>query len=89
MTRQERFVYDVTSSTTLNLHESLLAIVIECDGVSFFGGAHPQPLPPRYAELPLRQAASLGAALSGASKNALYARALELQTEQRERDEPV
>jgi hypothetical protein len=59
LTRQERFVYDVTSSTTLNLHESLLAIVIECDGVSFFGGAHPQPLPPRHAELPLREARKL------------------------------
>jgi len=50
---------------------------------------HDAMLSTLLAELPLRQAASLAAALSGASKNALYARALELQAEQRERDEPA
>jgi len=28
----------------------MLAIVLTCDGVSFFGGLHTQPLPPRFAE---------------------------------------
>jgi hypothetical protein len=59
LTREERFAYDVSSSGTLTLHDSLAAIIIECDGVSFFGGAHPQPLPPRHAEAVVRQARRL------------------------------
>ena len=50
---------------------------------------HDEMLRTLLAELPLRQAASLGAALSGASKNALYTRALELQAQERGRDEPA
>jgi len=56
LTHQERFVHDVSSSTTLNLHDVMLAMVLDCDGVSFFGGVHPQPLPPRYADSVLRTA---------------------------------
>jgi hypothetical protein len=59
LTHTERFAYDVTSSGTLDLHDSLLAIIVECDGVAFFGGAHPQPLPPRHAERVLRDARKL------------------------------
>ena len=56
LTREERFAHDVSSSGTLDLHDALLAIVLDCDGVSFFGGAHPQPLPPSYADAVLRDA---------------------------------
>ena len=49
LTRDERFVHDVSSSATLQRFDTLLAIVLTCDGVSFFGGAHAQPLSPRFA----------------------------------------
>src|SRR6266550_3394654 len=50
LTRQERFVQDVRSSETLERLDALLAFVLDCDGVSFFGGVHAQPLPPREAD---------------------------------------
>ena len=56
------------------------------DGAPDEPARHDAMLRTLLAELPLRQAASLAAALSGASKNALYARALELQSQERERD---
>ena len=56
LTRKERFVYDVSASSTLDVHDVMLAMVLDCDGVPFFGGVHPQPLPPRYAHLALRAA---------------------------------
>jgi hypothetical protein len=56
LTRQERFVYDVSSSSTLHVHDLMLAMVLDCDGVSFYGGVHPLPLPPRYADSALRAA---------------------------------
>jgi hypothetical protein len=56
LTREERFVYDIRSSSTLRRFDSVLAIVVTCDGVSFFGGVHAQPLPPRFAERVVREA---------------------------------
>lgn len=56
LTREERYVHDVRSSFTLHRYDSLLAIIVTCDGVSFFGGAHAQPLPPRFAEQAVREA---------------------------------
>jgi hypothetical protein len=56
LTREERFVYDARSTSTLQRFDSVLAIVATCDGVSFFGGVHSQPLPPRFAEMAVRAA---------------------------------
>jgi len=50
LTREERFVHDVRSSSTLERFDTILAIVLTCDGVSFFGGVHGQPLSPRFAQ---------------------------------------
>ena len=46
----ERFIYDSASSQTLELWLSILAYVVECDGVCFQGGLHYQPQPPMYVE---------------------------------------
>ncbi len=43
---EERFVYDVSTTATLQPWLGLLAYVVDCDGISFFGGLHLQPLPP-------------------------------------------
>jgi hypothetical protein len=59
LTREERFVHDVTSASTLQRFDTILAMVITVDGVSFFGGVHTQPLPPRYAEPALQEAKRL------------------------------
>ncbi len=59
LTTEERFVLDVSSSRTMRRFDTLLAIVLTCDGVSFFGGAHAQPLTPRYAEPVIREARRL------------------------------
>jgi len=56
LTREERFVHDVRSSSTLQRFDTMLAIVLTCDGVSFFGGLHMQPLPPRFAEVATKEA---------------------------------
>lgn len=48
---EERFVRDVRTSSTLQRFDTLLAIVLTCDGLSFFGGLHTQPLPPRFTEV--------------------------------------
>ncbi len=50
LTHQQRFAYDVSASKSLTQFDVLLANVLECDGVSFFGGAHTQPLRPRSGE---------------------------------------
>ena len=50
LTHQQRFAHDVSSSKVLKQHDVLLAIVLECGGVSFFGGVHEQPLPPRAGD---------------------------------------
>jgi hypothetical protein len=49
LTREERFVLDVASSETLQPFDTLLAFVLDCDGVSFFGGVHGHLLPPHEA----------------------------------------
>jgi len=59
LTGIERFAQDVSSSSTLDLHDTMLAIVLDLGGVSFFGGAHPQPLPPFAAETVLGHARKL------------------------------
>ena len=51
-----RFVHDVSSSQTLERLDTVLAFVVTCDGVSFFGGVHGQPLPPREADSVVREA---------------------------------
>ena len=59
LTREERFVHDISSSTSLRPFDTLLALIVTCDGVSFFGGSHGQPLSPRYAEVAVREARRL------------------------------
>ncbi len=54
LTGEERFVHDVRSAETLERFDSMLAIIVTCDGISFFGGGHAQPLPPQYAEQVVR-----------------------------------
>ncbi|HTE47267.1 MAG TPA: hypothetical protein VK636_18600 [Gemmatimonadaceae bacterium] len=56
LTRERRFVHDVNSSNTLEPLDAMLAFVLDCDGVSFFGGVHARPLPPRDADLIVREA---------------------------------
>jgi hypothetical protein len=56
LTREKRFVHDVSSSQTLAPFDTLLAAVLDCEGVSFFGGAHHQPLPPHEADAVVRDA---------------------------------
>lgn len=46
--RRQLFLEDVSSAASLQRFDTLLAIAITCDGVSFFGGVHGRPLPPRY-----------------------------------------
>ena len=48
LTGQQRFIEDVSSTATLERFDTLLATTIDCDGRSFFGGLHAQPLPPRF-----------------------------------------
>jgi len=59
LTRETRFVDDVSSSHGLRPFDAILAIVLTCDGVSFLGGMHGQPLPPRFAEVAAREARRL------------------------------
>jgi hypothetical protein len=56
LTREERYIHDVRSSSTLQSHDSVLGMVLTCDGVSFFGGVHAQPLSPRFADAVVREA---------------------------------
>lgn len=56
LTREVRFAHDVSASGSLGVHDTLLAIVLDCDAVSFFGGAHGQPIPPFHADTALREA---------------------------------
>jgi hypothetical protein len=56
LTGEERFVHDVRSSHSLTVYDTLLPIVLDCGGVSFFGGVHHQPLPPRTGDAVLRDA---------------------------------
>ncbi len=56
LTREKRFVLDVASSKTLKPFDTMLAFVLDCDGVSFYGGVHGQPLPPREAAVVVGEA---------------------------------
>jgi hypothetical protein len=56
LTGEERFVHDASSTAMLQRHDVLLAFVLDCGDVSFFGGVHAQPLPPREADLFVREA---------------------------------
>ena len=46
LTGTERFIYDASSTKTLEPWLGLLGYVVDCDGISFFGGLHYQPLAP-------------------------------------------
>jgi len=59
LTRETRFVDDVSSSHGLRPFDAILAIVVTCDGVSFLGGMHGQPLPPTFVEVAAREARRL------------------------------
>lgn len=59
LTSEERYANDVSSSATLQRHDAILGIVLSCDGVSFFGGVHAQPLTPRFAGAAIREARRL------------------------------
>jgi hypothetical protein len=50
LTKEERFVHDVSSSESLERHHAVLGMVVTCDGISFFGGVHGRPLTPRFAD---------------------------------------
>ena len=59
LTGETRFVHDVSSAASLRPFDSILAMVLTCDGVSFFGGAHGRALPPVNAEVAVREAKRL------------------------------
>jgi hypothetical protein len=59
LTREERFVHDVSSSQSVHRLDGVLAFVLDCDGVSFFCGVHGHLLPPRGAEPVVRDARKL------------------------------
>jgi hypothetical protein len=50
LTGEERFVHEVLGSRGVPHRVSILARVVDCGGISFFGGSHPRPLPPSDAE---------------------------------------
>ena len=52
---EERFVYDASSTATLEPWLGLLAYVVDCDGISFFGGLHLQPLPPTETNMLVKE----------------------------------
>jgi hypothetical protein len=41
LTGRDAFVHDASAASRLRLHQAILAIVLECDAVRFFGGVHP------------------------------------------------
>lgn len=52
---EERFVYDAASTAGLQPWLGLLGFIVDCDGVSFFGGLHTQPLPPAETSLVVKE----------------------------------
>lgn len=56
LTGEKRFVYDVQASKTVQPLDAMLAFILDCGDVSFFGGVHSQPLPPRWADHVVREA---------------------------------
>jgi hypothetical protein len=59
LTGEERFAHDVSSTAMLRPFDCMLAIVLTLGDISFFGGAHSQPLPPRFADLAVSEARRL------------------------------
>jgi hypothetical protein len=55
LTGEERFVHEISGSRTVGARDALLGRVVDKDGVSFFGGIHPQPLPPGDADIAVRE----------------------------------
>jgi hypothetical protein len=51
LTGEERFVHEIAATASMNIRTAMLARVIDISGISFFSGVHPQPLPPRDANL--------------------------------------
>lgn len=72
LTGQERFVRDVCdsrdlrSTEPLQLFDSVLAIVIDCGGMSLFGGVYGQRLSPCWAEFATQEARGIFAVGTGA-----------------------
>jgi hypothetical protein len=56
LTGEERFVHDIGSSRSLQRFDSILALVVTCDGISFLGGVHTRPLSPRFAQRTVKYA---------------------------------
>jgi hypothetical protein len=50
----ERFVYDAESSKLLERGLAIVGYVVDCDGISFFGGIHFQPLLPLEASVAVK-----------------------------------
>jgi hypothetical protein len=50
LTGEERFIHEIMGSRGVPPRVSILARVVDCGGISFFGGSHPRPLPPFDAE---------------------------------------
>ncbi|MHB1843736.1 MAG: YecA family protein [Deltaproteobacteria bacterium] len=55
LTREERFVHEVSGSMTLGIRDAVLARVTDYGGVSTFCGTHPRFLPPGNADFVVRQ----------------------------------
>jgi hypothetical protein len=51
LTHEERFVHEVLGTSNLDVRSALLGRVVDAGGISFFSGTHPQPLPPRDADV--------------------------------------
>lgn len=50
LTGSVRFIHDVSSSRMLRVHAVMLGAVVDCGGVSWFGGAHSRALGPGEAD---------------------------------------
>lgn len=55
LTGEERFVHEISGSQGIGVRDTLLGRVVDVGGMSFLGGIHPQPLPPRDAEIALKE----------------------------------
>ncbi|MGI9042508.1 MAG: YecA family protein [Gemmatimonadaceae bacterium] len=55
LTGAERFVHEVSGTETMEPRSALLGRVVDSGGISFFGGVHPQPMPPTEADILVRE----------------------------------
>ncbi|MGQ0650110.1 MAG: YecA family protein, partial [Gemmatimonadaceae bacterium] len=55
LTGAERFAHEVSGSRSLTPGHVLMGRVVDCDGVAFLGGMHPQVLPPMAADVVVRE----------------------------------